>query len=348
MPRVRLRYVHEYRDVTGKIRRYFRRPGYARVPLPGLVGSAEFRAAYEEALKLPKAKPIGSDLTTKGSVGEAVALYLGSVDHNKHAEETKRTRRNVLERLRKKHGDKPLKGISQQVVQKMTDELADRPAAARNFLHTMRALVKFCLKQNLLKADPTTGVERVKIKTKGYRTWDEEEIEKFEAFHPVGTKARLAFALALYTAQRRSDIVRMSQNDVRNGHIRVSQHKTGTMLEIPLHPELARIIQETKTVGRKTYLVTQYGESFSVAGITNWFRDRCNEAGLPVGLSLHGLRKAACRRLAEAGCTEQQIMSISGHRNSREVQIYVEAANKKRMATDAMAKIQREFPGGKN
>lgn len=347
MPRVRLRYVHEYRDATGKLRRYFRRNGYASVPLPGLVGSAEFRAAYEEALNLPKAKPIGSDQTAKGSVAEAVALYLGSVDHNKHAADTKRTRRNVLEKLRKIHGGKPLKGITQQVVQKMTDEMADRPAAARNFLHTLRALVKFCIKSKLLTADPTVGVDRVKIQSRGYRTWDEEDIRKFEARHPIGGRARLALALLLYTAQRRADVVRMGPADVREGLLRVTQNKTRTTLEIPMHPELVQIIRETKTVGKDRYLVTMYGRPFTAPGFTNWFRDRCNEAEIPNGLSAHGLRKAACRRLAEAGCTEQQIMSISGHRNSREVQIYVEAANKKRMAKDAMEKIQREFPGGK-
>ena len=297
---------------------------------------------------MPKSRPIGSDRTLPGTVGEAVAAYLGSVDHTKHADETKRTRRNVLERLRKEHGNKPLKGISQQVVQMMTDEFANRPAAARNFLHTLRALVKFCIKTKLLTADPTVGVDRVKIQTKGYATWDEPDIEKFEDRHPIGTRARLALALLLYTAQRRADVVRMGQGDIVGGLLRVTQHKTKTALEIPLHPELVRTIRETKTVGKNHYLVTLYGKPFTAPGFTNWFRDRCNEAGISAGLSAHGLRKAACRRLAEAGCTEQQIMAISGHKNSREVQIYVEAANKKRLAMAAMEKIERDYPGGKN
>jgi hypothetical protein len=45
-----LRYVNEYRDVRGKVRRYFRRPGYKRIPLPGLPGSDEFMSAYQAAL----------------------------------------------------------------------------------------------------------------------------------------------------------------------------------------------------------------------------------------------------------------------------------------------------------
>jgi len=50
MTRLKLRYVNEYRDRHGKIRRYFRRKGRRSIPLPGLPGSIEFMAAYQAAL----------------------------------------------------------------------------------------------------------------------------------------------------------------------------------------------------------------------------------------------------------------------------------------------------------
>jgi integrase len=68
------------------------------------------------------------------------------------------------------------------------------------------------------------------------------------------------------------------------------------------------------------------------------FRDWCNEAGLE-GLSSHGLRKAACRRLAEAGATEKQIAAISGHKSLNEVARYTRAADQERLARDAMRKL---------
>ena len=77
------------------------------------------------------------------------------------------------------------------------------------------------------------------------------------------------------------------------------------------------------------------------AGFTNWFRECCNEAKLPNGLSAHGLRKAACRRLAEAGCTAPEIMSSSGHASLREVQRYIAAADQVRMARAAMEKTKK-------
>jgi integrase len=107
---------------------------------------------------------------------------------------------------------------------------------------------------------------------------------------------------------------------------------------------LADIIAVTNAVGMETYLLTDYGKPFASAqGFYNYFKDRCRDAGLP-HCSPHGVRKAMIRRLAEMGCSEDYIASISGHTDMREIRTYVQAANKARMATEAMAKVL-EHPG---
>jgi integrase len=133
--------------------------------------------------------------------------------------------------------------------------------------------------------------------TGGFCTWTEEEIAQFEVAHPVGSRARLAFGLLLYTAQRRGDVVRMGRQDIQDGFIRVRQQKTGAILEIPVLPELQEILA-VHPVDNMTLLTTSAGKPFTAAGFTGWFRDRCREAGLPLGLSAHGLRKAAFRQFA--------------------------------------------------
>lgn len=97
-------------------------------------------------------------------------------------------------------------------------------------------------------------------------------------------------------------------------------------------------------IGVKTFLVTDYGKPFTPAGFGNKMREWCDEAGLP-HCSAHGLRKAFLRRMAEAGCSEDYIASISGHKDYREIRKYVQAANKARMATEGMAKTLVMFPG---
>jgi integrase len=88
-----------------------------------------------------------------------------------------------------------------------------------------------------------------------------------------------------------------------------------------------------------TFLTTPTGKLFAPGAFTGWFRKACREAGLPLGLSAHGLRKAMCRRLAEAGCSASQIAAISGHDNLQEVSRYTKSADQARMARDAMGAI---------
>jgi integrase len=88
-----------------------------------------------------------------------------------------------------------------------------------------------------------------------------------------------------------------------------------------------------------TFLTTRSGAPFIPEHFTTWFGDACRAVGLPLGYSAHGLRKTMCRRLAEAGCSAPQIAAISGHLTLAEVQRYIEGANKKRMAHQAMQAI---------
>jgi integrase len=133
---------------------------------------------------------------------------------------------------------------------------------------------------------------------------------------------------------------------VRNGRLIFTASKNGEPLDIPIAEPLAATIAATPMIGVKTFLVTEYGKPFTPAGFGNWFRERCNEAGLPQ-CSAHGLRKAFLRRMAEAGCSEDYIASISGHRDYREIRKYVQAANKAKMATDGMARTLAMFPASK-
>jgi integrase len=88
-----------------------------------------------------------------------------------------------------------------------------------------------------------------------------------------------------------------------------------------------------------TFLVTEFVKPFTAAGFGNWFREQCDIANLN-HCSAHGLRKAAARRLAEAGCTEHEIAAITGHASLREIVRYTKAADQKRLAAAAMAKVK--------
>ena len=209
------------------------------------------------------------------------------------------------------------------------------PSAQRSLLAALRTMFQWALKEGRVPDDPTLGVSREKIKSTGYRTWSEAEIGRFESYYPVGHKARLAFALLLYTGQRRGDVVKLGPQHIHNGILTIDQGKTAggeeSHLEIPVHPKLREIIDATPTVGVRTFLVTDQGKPYTAAHFGVWFRELSDAAQCP-DVSAHGLRKAAARRLAEIGCSAHQIASITGHATLMEVERYTKAADRKRMA----------------
>jgi integrase len=219
----------------------------------------------------------------------------------------------------------------------MLDAKAETPIGARDFLRCLRLLIRYAISTGVIESDPTAGV-RVKLpKSTGYRTWTEEDIATFEAAYPIGSKPRLALALLLGTAVRCADVVRLGRGNVRGGTIHLSQQKTGNALTIPITAELAEAINAAAPSEHVVFLVNERGGPFTAKTFGTWFTKRCKRVDLK-GLSAHGLRKAACRRLAEAGCSANEIAAISGHKSLNEVARYTRAVDQARMAHNAVAK----------
>jgi integrase len=341
MTTLRLRYVQAWVDADGRAHQYFRRPGFKRVRLPGLPGSGEFMAAYEAACE-SRPKPIGVSRSRAGTVAAAVAAYLDSAQHfGLIAPATQKKRRAILQHFRDEYGDKPIALMPAKFIAAML--ATKKPHTARNWFKAIRGLCLFCVASDLIEADPTAGMKHPKVKkSDGHHTWDEAEIAQFEAVHAIGTKARLALALGLYTAQRRGDVVHMGRQHIRDGVLHVKQRKTGMELAIPLHSALRAIIEATPGE-HLTFLVNRIGKPYGDNDFSEQFRQWCNVAGLPQACVFHGLRKAACRRLAEAGCSTSEIAAISGHATLQEVARYTAAADRARLARSGMSRTEQRL-----
>lgn len=334
------KYCKVFEDRHGRVRAYYRRPGFPSLPLPGLPWTPEFMAAYEAAQKGEKLE-IGKSKSVTGSFSALIASYYKTADFISLSDSTKATYRGIIERFRTDHGHRIVKEMEALHVRKLVEKKAGTPAAANNMLRMIHLLMRHAVELGWRRDDPTQGVRKVKNKTAGFLTWEEEHISAFIAHHKPGTRAHLALMLLLYTGQRRSDVVRMGRQHVRNGVLSITQQKTGQDVHIPLHPDLKTGL-DSLPLDNLSFLVTAQGRPFTPPGFTNWFRDMVREAGLPDGLSPHGLRKATCRRLAEAGCTPHQIMAISGHRSLAEVTRYTVAAGRKDLAAQAMLALDKK------
>lgn len=221
--------------------------------------------------------------------------------------------------------------------------MANKPGAGIILLKRVRTLVRYALALGWIDRDPTAGARS--YRPKEIHTWNEEEIETFEKRWAEGTRERLAFALLLYTGQRGSDVHRMLWADYIGDAIRVAQQKTATKLTIPIHENLACLLAMAKRAA-PTILVTVFKKPFSVKGFGNMVSAAIRDAGLPRRCKPHGLRKAAARRLAEAGCSASEIMAITGHKTLAEVERYTRAAGQEQLARRAI-KRQSENESGK-
>jgi integrase len=258
---------------------------------------------------------------------------------------TRAAYRRLVEELRAGYGTRPVRLLEPRHVEAMVAAKAATPTAANHRLRTLRHLMAHALRLGMIRQDPTRGVARVPYRTDGYHTWTEDEIARFEAHWPSGSRERLAFALLLYTGQRRSDVVRLGWRHHREVALAgrtlrvldLTQEKTGRRLAIPVHPALAAELDQAPR-DLLPFLRTAQGRGFSPRGFYNLFVRWAQEAGLPQGRSPHGLRKAAGRRLAEAGASAHQIMSILGVTLQTAV-IYTREAEQMRLAVGAMERI---------
>jgi integrase len=337
------KYVQGWVDHEGRPHHYFRRPGHRRARLPGLPWSPEFMAAYS-AMMAESPTPIGIKRSKPGSVGAAVAAYLDSASHfgSRFKSSTKANHRTILERFREQYGELPIGSMPSKFIAAILTK--KKPQAARNWVKALRALCKFAIAQGWMQDDPTRGIELPPVKSAGHHTWTDAEIETFEAHHAIGSKPRLALGLLLYTAQRRGDVIRMGPQNITNGKLTFTQQKTDKTLVLDIRPELQAIIEaavsERKVISIRsavTFLVRS-GKPYRPDDFSHDMRRWCEAAGLPRRCTAHGLRKAACRRMAEAGYSANEIAAWTGHTSLKEVERYTKAADQERMARNALAR----------
>jgi integrase len=339
MASLQLKFIQQFIDRHGHPRFYFRRPGFPRRALPGLPFSEEFMKAYTEAMAGQVAPVRGHREIRPGTMSALRVSYFNSAGFRSLASRTQSDYRGIIDRFCEEVGNNRVALLQRKHIVEMMADRSSKPGRANGFLKVLRRMMKHAIEVGLRQDDPTRDVDPIRVRTAGYHSWTEEEIAQFESAHPIGTKARLALALLLHTGQRRSDVVRMGRQHVRDGLLHVKQAKTGAELWIPILPELQEIIAAS-SVGQMTFLVTEFGKPYSGGGFGNWFRKQCSKAGLRDWCSVHGLRKATARRLADAGCTAHEIAAITGHASLKEVARYTKGADQIRLAIAAMQKMR--------
>jgi integrase len=337
-------------DRHGNVRIYYRAKGAKKVRLRGMPWTPEFMAAYDEAMGAAP-KPTRSVIGVATWRWLCIKYFSDCPDYKRLDPRTRHVRRLVLESTfdepiapgsPKRFRDIPVSKLTADAVEVLRDRKFDKPEAANSRVKAIRQVFKFAVRKKFVPFDPARDVPYIRTGSTGYHTWTVEEVRQFEERHPIGSKARLALALLVFTGQRRSDVVRFGKQHVTDGKLTFTQQKGRNRkpkkLTLPILPGL-RFLIDASPCGDLTFLVNDLNRPFSEAGFGNKFRDWCNQAGLR-HCTAHGLRKAGATIAANNGATSSQLMAIFGWDSIRMAELYTRGADQQRLADDAMHLIE--------
>jgi integrase len=244
----------------------------------------------------------------------------------------------------------PTKDITAKKIKRLRDLKKGLPGAANNRKKYLSSMFGWAVENDKMASNPAREVRKKRYAKRGFYTWTEAEVARFEEHHAIGTRARLALALHLYFGVRKSDVVRLGPKHIHESSapgeprtIRFVPKKTDykrTRESVkPILPTLERILAATPN-GEETFLVNKDGRPFSSKGYANTMRRWVKEAGLPKQYSSHGLRKVGATRCAEGGATEYQMMALFDWDTPAQATDYIKDASRKRMALGSAHMLQ--------
>jgi len=338
-------------DRHGNIRIYFRRKGAQKVRLHGTPWTPDFMAAYDAARQI--AAPISQGILSRPTLPNTwswlcLRYFDECSDYKRIDSITQRVRRQILESTfdeptkpgsDKRYADMPLAKMTAQAIEVLRDRKIKTPEAANARLKAMRQVFTWGVAKGHLPFNPARDVLYFKTGSDGHHTWTEDEVDQFVQRHPIGSKARLALALLLFTGQRVSDVIRFGKQHVRNGVLTFTQYKGRNRkphtLMLPVLPMLQQVI-DASPCGDLTFLVNDFNKApYKQMGFSHRFRDWCDQAGLR-HCSAHGLRKAGATIAATEGATTHQLMAIFGWDSIKQAERYTRKANQAKLARQAM------------
>lgn len=342
VPRTRPIYLQLRYSRHGKACWYVRVGRGKLIRLRAEYDTKEFWAEYEAA-RSGKPKPSTVPPTKSASLKWLVDRYKDSGAWVALSPATRRQRENIFANVLAQGGDEPFLAIKPSDLEAAKDDRRDTPAQARNFLDAMRGLFRWAKDANFVKVDPTEGIKNPAraYDGPGFPAWTEEDIARYEAHWPHGTRQRVWLHVLLYTGLRRGDAVKLGRQHVRDGVATIWTEKTGTEVAIPILPILAATLAAGPT-GDLAFICGARGEPLTKESFGNVFSEACRIAG--VKKSAHGVRKIGATRAAENGATVAELEALFGWSGGQMASHYTRAADRRRLAKASASKLLRTDP----
>lgn len=335
--------VTPYRDRHGKTRYRFRKTGLPTHHFKHEPGTEEFRQELQEALG---ASPIQRKHAPH-SMDDLAHQWLRSPGFTGMADTSQATYRGIVhryldtrDRKGRRYGSYSAKQASVAGLERQLGKMAETPAAANNLRKTLKRLFKYAIKLRWRTDNPAAETDGFKTNANGWHTWSDEEIERFRAYYPNGTMARLTLELALNTAARRCNLAALERDHLKNGRWEIAHVKDNDDTSVPISREARAAIDALPAAPMKFYITGAHGGPYTIESLGNRFNKWAREAGCPT--NIHGLRKGRSRQLAESGATTSEGRAITGHKSDKTFLHYAAKADRRRLADAVHARANGE------
>lgn len=223
--------------------------------------------------------------------------------------------------------------FTRQTIINYRNDTYEQRGRCRLGIQVLQRLFSYAYDNGLCKHNPAANVKNLPKKV-GHAMWTLKEVEMVMASSPV--HVRRAIMLALYTGQRRSDLVSMRWDNYDGDFIHIIQIKTKKPLSIPIHRAMKLeldAMRKDRTTPCENILTTNHGWEWAKGSLTMAVSREANKCG--VDKPLHGIRKTTASLLAELGCSPHEIAAITGQ-SLKEVMNYTRHADQRKMAQRAV------------
>lgn len=310
---------------TGDRVYYYYRRGSARIRLPDNPDSPEFDQAYW-------ACRAGRNETPRTSFDALIASYRASPSFQKLKSSTRKEYERTLHLISEKNGPKDFRNLRRRDVIAARDKYADTWRKANAIVETLSILSRHAMDLEWITSNAASGVS--KLKGGSYEPWPQWALD---AFGRTATgSVQIAFQLAIGTGQRVGDLCLMEWAHYDGEGINVIQEKTGERLWVACPGKLKTYLDALPRTGRYI-LAKNLTQHLTKSQIQKSVLAVRTEIGA-TGFVIHGWRYTAAVQLAEAGCSDSEIQSVTGHRTLEMVQKYRKGANQKRLSRTAQAR----------
>lgn len=275
----------------------------------------------------------------EGTLGAALQEWRRSPDYIGYSIKTKANRNRYLLHLADIE-DTTLAKLTRARIMALRDGLAitSGPAAANYLVSSVSTVLGWCVDRGIADQNPAARIKP--LKGGHLLAWTEAEAQF--AMAKFKEAARRLIVLAYHTGQRRGDLIKLPWSAYDGTRLKLVQQKTKAALVIPAHPALRKELDAWKLEAAGPLILYNASGAAWRDSYASWAVQReAVRLGMRDGLNVHGLRKLAATRLAEAGCSAHEIAAITGHRTLSMVSLYTASASQERLAEAAVKRLSQ-------